>query len=105
LNGIYSEPVQRKRNTNEKSLKNSEKTMRTDFEFPNKDLIGPVVFRPDFNRFEAIGSTQAWSLFFTAGQEDKNLGFNSEAGRFFTNLLIAVGVTGTIWASVFTSVR
>ncbi|WAL58339.1 hypothetical protein [Thermocoleostomius sinensis] len=79
--------------------------MRTDFEFPNKDLIGPVVFRPDFNRFEAIDVNQAWSLFFTAGQEDKNLGFNSEAGRFFTNLLIAVGVAGTIGASVFTSIQ
>jgi len=45
--------------------------MNTDFDFPNKYLIGPVVFRPDFNaQSEVISENQAWSLFFTAGQED-----------------------------------
>lgn len=78
--------------------------MRTDFELPNKNLVGPVVFRPDFNQFESIDTNQAWSLFFTAGQEDKNLGFNSEAGRFFTNLLIAIAVAGIIGAIVFTNI-
>lgn len=78
--------------------------MRADFQLPNKTLVGPAVFRPDFNRFESIGTNQAWSLFFTAGQEDKNLGFNSEAGRFFTNLLIAVTIAGIIGGSIFTNI-
>lgn len=77
--------------------------MTTDFDFSNKDLFGPVVFRPDFNNAEAINTNQAWSLFFTAGKEDKKLGFNSEAGRLFTNLLAAVVVAGSIGAILFTS--
>ncbi|PSB20476.1 hypothetical protein C7B76_06360 [filamentous cyanobacterium CCP2] len=78
--------------------------MRTDFDFPKQQLLGPVIFRPDFNQFEGIGANQAWSLFFTAGQEDKALGFNAEAGRFFTNTLIAIGVAGTLWATLFRNV-
>jgi len=68
----------------------------------NKDLFAPVVFRSDFNKFESINANQAWSLFFTAGKEDKELGFEPEIGRFFTNLLIAIGVTGSIWGLFFT---
>lgn len=77
--------------------------MRTDFDFPKKDLIGTVVFRPNFNNFEKINVNQAWSLFFSAGQDDKVLGESTELGKFFTNLLIAVGVTGTIWAIYFSN--
>ena len=75
--------------------------MKTDFDFPKKDLIGTVVFRPDFNSFETINVNQAWSLFFSAGQDDKGLGQDIELGRFFTNVLIAVGVTGSLWAIYF----
>lgn len=79
--------------------------MRTDFDFPSTYLIGPVVFRPDFNaQFEVINANQAWSLFFTAGQDDKVFGFNTEAGRFFTSLLMAVGVAGVLWSVLFNSV-
>ncbi|WP_414544276.1 hypothetical protein [Nostoc sp. CCY0012] len=75
--------------------------MKTDFDFPKKDLIGPVVFRPDFNNFETINANQAWSLFFTAGQQDNSLGQETELGKFFTNVLIAIGVSGTLWATFF----
>lgn len=77
--------------------------MNVDFDiFQSKDLFAPVVFRSDFNNFQPINANQAWSLFFTAGKEDKELGSNPEFGRFFTNLLIAVGVAGSIWGLVFT---
>ncbi len=76
--------------------------MRTDFDFPNKDLFGPVVFRPDFNNFETINVNQAWSLFFSAGKEDKVLGLNPELGRFFTYILIAIVVAGSLGGSIFT---
>ncbi|MEH2001201.1 MAG: hypothetical protein V7L00_21040 [Nostoc sp.] len=76
--------------------------MKTDFDYPKKDLIGTVVFRPDFNNFEMINANQAWSLFFTVGQDDKGLGQEIEFGRFFTNLLIAIGVTGILWTIYFT---
>jgi hypothetical protein len=77
--------------------------MTTDFDFSNQDLFGAVIFRPDFNRAETINANQAWSLFFTAGQEDKKLGFNAEAGRLFTNLLTAIVVSGVIGGAIFTS--
>ncbi|KYC43037.1 hypothetical protein WA1_13115 [Scytonema hofmannii PCC 7110] len=77
--------------------------MITDFDFPKKDLVGPVVFRPEFNNFQQIGVNQTWSLFFTAGQEDKALGQKAEFGKFFTYLLIALGVAGSIGASIFTN--
>jgi hypothetical protein len=77
--------------------------MRTDFDFPRKELLGPVVFRPEFNDFQQINANQTWSLFFTAGQDDKALGQNAEFGKFFTYLLIALGVAGSIGASIFTN--
>lgn len=79
--------------------------MKTDFNFPGKYLMGPVVFRPSFNeQSEEINANQAWSLFFTGGQEDKALGFNTEAGRFFTNLLMAIAVSGIVGALVFNNI-
>ncbi|MBE9009209.1 hypothetical protein IQ250_03200 [Pseudanabaenaceae cyanobacterium LEGE 13415] len=79
--------------------------MKTDFDFPNKYLLGSVVFRPDFNaQSEALNINQAWSLFFTAGQDDNALGFNPEAGRFFTNTLIAIAAAGALWAVVFSNI-
>ena len=75
--------------------------MKTDLDFPNKDLLGAVIFRSDFNEYEMINANQAWSLFFTAGREDKALGFNSEVGRFFTNLLIAATVAAILWPVLF----
>lgn len=78
--------------------------MQTDFDvIKNKDLFAPVVFRSDFNRGESININQAWSLFFTTGQEDKALGFEPELGSFFTNILIAVGVTGIVWGLFFSN--
>ncbi|MGK7916960.1 MAG: hypothetical protein AB4038_15685 [Prochloraceae cyanobacterium] len=72
--------------------------MTTDFDIiRNQDILAPVVFRSYFNDFRNLDSTQAWSLFFTAGREDKALGFNLELGRFFTSVLIAIAVTGIAW--------
>lgn len=76
--------------------------MRTDFDYPSQDLLGPVVFRPNFNEFENINSNQAWSLFFSAGQDDKTLGEQQEFGNLFNNILIAIGVTGVLWGVYFT---
>lgn len=79
-------------------------TTAADFDYSdNKDLLAPVVFRADFNNGEPITVTQAWSLFFTAGREDKVLGFEPELGRFFTNILLSVGVTGGVWAIFFSN--
>jgi hypothetical protein len=76
--------------------------MTTDTDFRHSTLFGPVAFRPDFNNFQPINASQAWSLFFTGSNEDKNLGANPETGRFFTNALIAIVVSGGLWATFFT---
>ncbi|MBE9223815.1 hypothetical protein IQ215_14030 [Cyanobacterium stanieri LEGE 03274] len=70
----------------------------------NRELFAPVVFRKEFNNFKDINANQAWSLFFTAGKEDKSLGFNPEAGKFFTNTLIGIIITGAIIGGVLTDV-
>ncbi len=77
--------------------------MTNDFDFQKKDLFGPVIFRPEFNNFEKIDTNNAWSLFFTGGNEDKALGFNSNLGNFFNNTLIAVVVAGAIWGLFFSN--
>lgn len=75
--------------------------MKTDFDFPAAELIGPVAFRPNFNSgSESLTATQAWSLFFTAGQADNALGFEPELGNFFTNVAFAIAAT-TIFSSLF----
>lgn len=70
--------------------------MITDFDFSSPSLFGSVIFRPAFNTFERINATQAWSLLFTAGQEDKVLGFNPKVGRRFTNLLLTIAASGIV---------
>jgi hypothetical protein len=76
--------------------------MKTDFDFPKAELIGPVAFRPNFNTAqETLNATQAWSLFFTGGQADNALGFSPEAGKFFNNLLIGLGVSGILLSALF----
>jgi hypothetical protein len=76
--------------------------MKTDFDFPKAELIGPVAFRPNFNDSqEPLNATQAWSLFFTAGNADNALGFEPEVGRFFTNVLIGIGVSGILLSAIF----
>ena len=76
--------------------------MRTDLNFRNDNLMGSVVFRPQFNNFEPINATQAWSLFFTGSREDKTFGFQPTAGRFFNNLLLALVTGGMLWGIFFT---
>ncbi|ELR99865.1 hypothetical protein [Gloeocapsa sp. PCC 73106] len=65
----------------------------------------PVIFRSEFNNFQSLNANQAWSLFFTAGNEDKNLGFNPKTGRIFTYLLIAIVVVGSFGKIIFTQLN
>jgi hypothetical protein len=79
--------------------------MKSNLVYDTSYLWDPTVFSPSFNQnTESLTANRAWSLFFTIGQEDKVLGFNPEAGKFLTNLLIAVSVTGVLWAAIFNHV-
>ncbi len=75
--------------------------MRTDFDFRNSSLFGFVIFRPAFNTFERLNATQAWSLLFTAGREDKILGGNPKAGWRFTNSLFAIAASAIVGVIIF----
>ena len=70
--------------------------MKTDLDFRTPDLFGHTTFRSDFKEFKNISSTQAWSLFFTAGQNDAALGLNPEVGNFFNGLLFAIAGSGIL---------
>lgn len=74
--------------------------MKTQFIYDNKNLYTPVIFREDFTN-ATLSLNQAWSLFFTGGEEENALGRNNTTGWFFNNILIAVVVTGIIGAVVF----
>jgi hypothetical protein len=76
--------------------------MRTDLNFRNDNFMGSVLFRPQFNNFQEINATQAWSLFFTGSREDKALGFKPTAGKFFNHLILALVTGGMLWAILFT---
>jgi hypothetical protein len=78
-------------------------SMITKFNYEGKNLYTPVIFRPDF-QVATLNTNQAWSLFFSAGQEENELGNNNEYGWFFNNLLMAVIVSGIIGSAIFTSI-
>ncbi|MFB2768272.1 hypothetical protein ACE1AT_03105 [Pelatocladus sp. BLCC-F211] len=71
----------------------------TDVNLTSPSVFSPVVFRSGFNHFEKINATQAWSLLFTGGREDKTLGLSPTVGRFLNLSLIAIA--GILWTFLF----
>jgi hypothetical protein len=61
----------------------------------------PVAFRDEFNQFENISATQAWSLFFTGSHEDTSLGKSKVVGIFWNILLIGTIVAGIVSVLIF----
>ncbi len=61
------------------------------------------IFTPEFNQFETINATQAWSLFFTISSSDQLLGQKPVIGRYITLALfsgILTGILNVLVASV-----
>ncbi len=54
------------------------------------------IFSPNFNNFENISQTKAWSLFFAFGRNADLLGSGLLNGRFFTLSLSAVVVAAIV---------
>jgi len=54
------------------------------------------IFTPEFNQFETINATQAWSLFFTISASDRLLGENPAVGRYITLALFSAILTGIL---------
>ncbi|MEN9203301.1 MAG: hypothetical protein Q6J46_07990 [Thermostichus sp. DG02_2_bins_29] len=54
------------------------------------------IFTPEFNQFETINATQAWSLFFTVSASDQLFGQNPAVGRYITLALFSGLLTGIL---------
>jgi hypothetical protein len=54
------------------------------------------IFSPNFNNFENISQTKAWSLFFAFGRNADLLGSGRLNGRFFTLSLTAAVVAAVV---------
>jgi hypothetical protein len=54
------------------------------------------IFNPEFNRFQKIGATQAWSLFFSASNTDRLLGSERKTGNYFTFGLLGAAIAAAI---------
>jgi hypothetical protein len=73
--------------------------MKTNVGLTNPSLLSSVVFTDDFNHFEKIRATQAWSLLFTGGRGDKALGISPTVGRVLNFSLIAIA--SIVWIVLF----
>ncbi len=58
-------------------------------------LIAPI-FNAEFNQFQKINPTEAWSLFFSASNKNQLLGSDAKTGNYFT-----FGLLGAVIASAF----
>ncbi|MEE3718870.1 hypothetical protein V2H45_19175 [Tumidithrix elongata RA019] len=50
------------------------------------------IFRPEFNHFQTITATQAWSLFLSACKHDRLLGSNPMTGKYYTVGLLSAAI-------------
>lgn len=66
-----------------------------------RHLSTPTIFRHEFNQAQTLSVTQAWSLFFTAGQNVDGLGTDPDLGKSFTNILLRVVVTGAVGSLIY----
>ncbi|MGB2924489.1 MAG: hypothetical protein WBB82_04255 [Limnothrix sp.] len=76
--------------------------MVNNFKYDHDNMTTPVIFRKDF-RNATISATQAWSLFFSAGQEENLFGKEREIGWFYNNTLTAFCVTFALAAICFSA--
>ncbi|AFY37464.1 hypothetical protein Lepto7376_1096 [[Leptolyngbya] sp. PCC 7376] len=77
--------------------------MSRQFDYTSQaNLFTPIVFREDF-KDATISATQAWSLFFSAGQEENLFGKNREIGWFYNNVIVASVVIFGLTAILFSA--
>jgi hypothetical protein len=51
------------------------------------------IFSAEFNRFQKINATEAWSLFFSASNKDQLLGSDRQTGNYFTFALLGAVIS------------
>jgi hypothetical protein len=59
------------------------------------------IFNPEFNHFQNISATEAWSLFFSASNTDRLLGSDRKTGNYFTVGLFGAAIAYAIEIVIF----
>jgi hypothetical protein len=58
-----------------------------------------LIFTPNFNKFQSINATQAWSLFLTGCKKDDSFGKNPMIGKYLT-----VAILGAVIAQILEAI-
>ncbi len=59
-------------------------------------VVMAPIFTVEFNQFQVINATKAWSLFFSISQNDNHLGEDPMIGRYLTVGLLGAVVAGIV---------
>jgi hypothetical protein len=62
------------------------------------------IFNAEFNRFQKINATEAWSLFFSASNKNRLLGSDTKTGNYFTFMLFGGVIAYAIETIIFRSI-
>jgi hypothetical protein len=54
------------------------------------------IFNDEFNHFQKINATEAWSLFFSASNKNRLLGSDTKTGNYFTFALLGGSIAYVI---------
>ena len=58
-----------------------------------------LIFTSNFNKFQSINATQAWSLFLTGCKKDDSFGKNPMIGKYLT-----VAILGSVIAQILEAI-
>ncbi|MFM7887650.1 MAG: hypothetical protein ACKPCM_13380 [Pseudanabaena sp.] len=62
-----------------------------------------LIFTKNFNKFQAINVTQAWSLFLTGCKKDDSLGKNPMIGKYVTVAILGAVIAQIVEAILMSS--
>jgi hypothetical protein len=62
------------------------------------------IFSAEFNQFQKINPTEAWSLFFSASNKNQLLGSDNKTGNYFTFALFGGVIAYAIETVIFRSI-
>ena len=71
--------------------------------YMQSQTVAPI-FDVEFNQFQRINPTEAWSLFFSASNQNRLLGADAKTGNYFTFGLLGAVVAYAIEIVIFHSI-
>lgn len=60
-----------------------------------------LIFTPDFNQFQTINATQAWSLFLTGCKTDNSFGTNPMVGKYVNVAILGAAIAQIVELIIF----